>query len=58
MSGTPYYVYFPYSEENDGRAVTNLKGTILSEQPYDLNTGRFSCDYKFGIRKDGTGNMF
>ena len=58
MSGTPYYVYFPYSEENDGRAVTNLKGTILSEQPYDLNTGRLSCDYKYGIRKDGTANKF
>ena len=58
MSGTPYYVYFPYSEENDGRAVTNLKGTILAEQPYDLNTGRLSCDYKYGIRKDGTANKF
>lgn len=58
MSGTPYYVYFPYSEENDGRAVTNLKGTILAEQPYDLKTGRLSCDYKYGIRKDGTANKF
>ena len=58
MSGTPYYVYYPYSEENDGRTVTNLKGTILAEQPYDLNTGRLSCDYKYGIRKNGTANKF
>ena len=29
INGTPYYAYFPYSSENDGRAVTNLKGTIL-----------------------------
>ena len=58
MSETPYYVYFPYSEENDGRAVTDLKGTILAEQPYDLNTGRLSCDYKYGVRKEGAANKF
>ena len=58
INGTPYYAYFPYSSENDGRAVTNLKGTILTEQPYDLNTGTLSCDYKYGLRQSGTTNKF
>ena len=58
MSGTPYYAYFPYSPDNDGRAVTDLKGTILTEQTYNLNEGTLSCAYKYGVRKDGTTNQF
>ena len=58
MSGTPFYAYFPYSPDNDGRAVTDLKGTILTEQPYNLNEGTLSCAYKYGVRKDGTTNQF
>ena len=58
MSGTPYYAYFPYSSDNDGRVVTDLKGTILTEQPYNQNEGTLSCAYKYGVRKDGTTNQF
>lgn len=58
MSGTPYYAYFPYSSDNDGRVVTDLKGTILAEQAYNQNEGTLSCAYKYGVRKDGTTNQF
>lgn len=58
MSGTPYYAYFPYSSDNDGRVVTDLKGTILTEQPYNQNEGTLFCAYKYGVRKDGTTNQF
>ena len=58
MSGTPYYAYFPYSEENDGRDVTNLKGTILAEQPYNLDNLTLSCDYKYGVYQSGTNYKF
>ena len=58
ISGTPYYAYFPYSAENDGRDVTNLKGTILAEQPYSLDNLTLSCDYKYGVYQSGTNNKF
>ena len=58
MSGTPHYAYFPYSAANDGKAVTELMGTILTEQPYNLNTGTLSCDYKYGLYQTGTNNKF
>ena len=58
INGTPYYAYFPYSSENDGREVTNLKGTILSEQPYDLDNGTLVSDYKYGLIQTGTTNKF
>ena len=58
INGTPYYAYFPYNEENDGRDVTNLKGTILSEQPYNLDNRTLSCDYKYGVYQSGTNYKF
>ena len=58
MSGTPHYAYFPYSAANDGKAVTELTGTILTEQPYNLNEGTLSCDYKYGLCQTGTANKF
>ena len=58
ISGTPYYAYFPYSAENDGRDVTNLKGTILAEQPYNLDNLTLSCDYKYGVYQTGTNYKF
>ena len=58
INGTPYYAYFPYSSKNDGKAVTELVGTILSEQPYNLNNLTLSCDYKYGTRQSGTTGKF
>ena len=58
MSGTPHYAYFPYSTANDGKAVTELTGTILTEQPYNQNEGTLSCDYKYGLYQTGTNNKF
>ena len=58
ISGTPYYAYYPYSSANDGRDVTNLQGTILAEQPYNLNTHTLVSDYKYGLYQAGTNNKF
>ena len=58
INGNPYYAYFPYSAENDGKSVDNLKGTILSEQPYNLDKHTLSCDYKYGVYQSGTNNKF
>ena len=58
MNGTPYYAYFPYSSENDGRAVTELKGSILTEQPYNLDDGTLVCDYKYGLSQTGNTKRF
>ena len=58
INGTPYYAYFPYSSENDGRAVTELKGSILAEQPYNLDNGTLVCDYKYGLCQTGSTSKF
>ena len=58
INGTPYYAYFPYSSENDGRAVTELKGSILAEQPYNLENGTLVCDYKYGLCQTGSTSKF
>lgn len=58
ISGTPYYAYFPYSSENDGRAVTELKGSIFAEQPYNHLDGTFVCDYKYGLCQTGSTTKF
>ena len=58
MSGEPYYAYFPYSSENDSRAVTELKGTLLAEQPFDPESGSLACDYKYGTRIANSSNKF
>ena len=58
ISGTPYYAYFPYSSENDGRTVTELKGSILAEQPFDHENGTLVCDYKYGTCQTGSTTKF
>ena len=58
INGTPYYAYFPYSSENDGLAVTELKGSILAEQPYNLDNGTLVCDYKYGLCQAGSTSKF
>ena len=58
MSGTPYYAYYPYSSDNDGRTVTDLKGTLLAEQPFDPKNKSLVCDYKYGTRVASNTNKF
>lgn len=58
MSGTPHYAYYPYSADNDGRAVTNLKGTLLAEQAFNPESGTLVCDYKYGTRVNEGTNKF
>lgn len=50
MSGTPYYAYYPYCSDNDNCEMTSLKGTLLSEQEFDPESGTLVCDYKYGTR--------
>ena len=58
MSGTALYAYFPYRAENDGREVTDLKGKIFTEQPFDIESGSLICDYKIGKRAADGSNKF
>ena len=58
INGTPYYAYFPYSPVNDGLAITELKGSILAEQPYNHENGTLVCDYKYGTCQTGSTSKF
>ena len=58
INGTVQYAYFPYNSENNGRLVSELKGTLLAEQPFDLESGSLVCDYKIGKRSDEGSNKF
>ena len=44
---TPQYAYYPYSEANAGKAVTELTGTVSAEQTFDLGTGQLTDDWKY-----------
>lgn len=46
VTGVPRYAYYPYSDTNSGRAVTNLTGTVPSQQV--MNAGSIAGDYKYG----------
>lgn len=58
FNGTPYYAYYPYSANNNGVSLEAVKGTILAEQPYNHNTGSFSCFYRYGKRDAGSTGKF
>lgn len=58
INGTVQYAYSPYNSENNGRLVSELKGTLLAEQPFDLESGSLVCDYKIGKRSDEGSNKF
>lgn len=45
---TPIWAYYPYNEENAGASYTDLKGRVEAEQPFEMGTGKLSCDYKYG----------
>ena len=53
-SETPQYAYYPYSEANAGKAVTELTGTVSAEQTFDLTTGKLTDDWKYGSPKPST----
>lgn len=47
--GDPSYrAYYPYSAENNGVDIDNLRGCLPKEQPFDLATGKLTGDYKYG----------
>lgn len=46
VTGVPRYAYYPYSDTNSGRAVTNLTGIVPSQQV--MNAGSIAGDYKYG----------
>lgn len=49
----PYRAYYPYSADNAGAAIDNLRGRVQDVQPYDISTGRLTSDYKYGApRRD------
>lgn len=58
MSGDPYYAYYPYSTENDGAKITELKGTLPAEQAFDPESGTLVGDYKYGTRVADGSNKF
>ena len=51
VKGSIAYAYYPYSEENDGKAATALTGTIPSVQAMD---GNLYGDYKYGELEGGS----
>lgn len=44
----PYRAYYPYSTDNNGAQVHNLRGNVPEEQPYNPETGTLVADYKYG----------
>lgn len=46
---TPYYAYYPYSADNNGKTVTSLSGAIPTTQNMDDNN--IDGDYKYGVAK-------
>lgn len=43
-----YRAYYPYSAENDGVDIDQLKGCLPKVQPFDATTGKLTGDYKYG----------
>lgn len=46
--GEAAYAYYPFNPENAGADVTDLKGRVEEEQPFELSSGKLTCDYKYG----------
>ena len=53
IAGTPAFAYYPYTEDNNGRAATSLTGTVHAEQTFDLGTGKLTDDWKYGTSESG-----
>lgn len=43
-----YRAYYPYSAENNGADIDQLKGHLPKVQPFDATTGKLTGDYKYG----------
>lgn len=43
-----YRAYYPYSAENNGADIDQLKGCLPKVQPFDATTGKLTGDYKYG----------
>lgn len=50
----PLYAYYPWTSENAGRSVNELRGTLSGEQPFSLATGLLSDDWKWGVPRKST----
>lgn len=55
ISGTPQYVYYPYSK-NAGTDVTSLSGNVPSVQTMDTQKKTLPGDCKVGVFKEATAN--
>ena len=51
MAAVPEYAYFPYTADNNGVALTELKGSVGAVQRYDIETKLLNYDWKYGRRK-------
>ena len=58
FNGTPYYAYAPYSANNNGVALSAVKGTILTEQPYDHETASLTSFYRYGTCTNASKGTF
>lgn len=47
------YAYFPFSKSS-GTNVKSLSGNVFAEQPFNPEDGTLVCDYKVGVREEGT----
>ena len=49
LFGTPKYAYYPYSAENNGVPISNIKGSIPQFQSFSDIFMKLHADYKVGI---------
>ncbi|MGM9757435.1 MAG: CotH kinase family protein [Candidatus Cryptobacteroides sp.] len=49
IAGTPAFAYYPYTEDNNGRAATSLTGIVRAEQTFSLSSGLLTDDWKYGF---------
>ena len=52
FAGTPAFAYYPYTEDNNGRAATSLTGIVHAEQTFDLSTEKLTDDWKYGVSSE------
>ena len=52
FAGTPAFAYYPYTEDNNGRAATSLIGIVHAEQTFDLSAGKLTDDWKYGVSSE------
>ena len=55
---SPLYAYYPYSAGNDGKAPSELIGTVSAEQTFNQHTGLLTDDWKYGTLKESTSSGY